>query len=105
MTEFYNLVERSAQWPTATHEIPVAALRKDTGTSPLDVRPISLAPILYKIWAKIRFTPLQCWHALWLPKALRGGAPGREAADVYYQLALDIEQSSLKTPLIWHFLG
>ena len=71
MTEFYNLVERSAQWPTAMHEIPFAALRKDTGTSPLDVRPISLAPILYRIWAKIRFTPLHCWHAFWLFGSLK----------------------------------
>ena len=93
LVQFYSLVEATAKWPTAMQEVPVAALRKPTGTSPLDIRPISLAPIIYRIWAKIRFKQLQTWHVLWLPDVLRGGAPNREAADVYYHLALDIEHA------------
>ena len=42
LVQFYSLVEATAKWPTAMQEVPVAALRKPTGTSPLDIRPIVL---------------------------------------------------------------
>ena len=74
-------------------EIPVAALKKEGGPTPgpVDVRPISLSPPLYRIWAKARFYQLQPWHLSWLPAELRGGAPMREAIDCYYQVALEAE--------------
>ena len=38
---------------------------------------------------------LTAWAVRWAPQHLRGGLPGREAADVWYQLALHIEAALL----------
>ena len=43
------------------------------------------------MWARARFTQLQPWHTLWLPDQLKGGAPGREAMDAYFLVALESE--------------
>ena len=91
LTEIFNTIELCAIWPSTLFEVPVAALRKGEGSSPLDIRPISLTPILYRIWARARFTQLQPWHVQWLPSQLRGGAPGRDAVDAFYDLALEAE--------------
>ena len=63
------------------------------GVTPLDIRPICLSPLIYRIWAKTRFQQLQAWHAAWLPEHLHGGAPGKETTDCYYKLAMEIEYS------------
>ena len=91
LTDIYNAIELHGKWPLSLQEVPVATLRKGEGNSPLDIRPISLTPILYRVWARTRFLQLQPWHMQWLPEQLRGGAPGRDSVDAFYELALEAE--------------
>ncbi|CAE7832127.1 unnamed protein product [Symbiodinium sp. CCMP2592] len=95
LVQLYRLVESTNTWPDNLCEIPVAALKKEGGFSPLDRRPISLSPLLYRVWAKAKFQQLQSWHVSWLPDVLRGGAPQREAIDCYYQVALEAEMAQI----------
>ena len=90
LVHLYRLIESMNTWPDHLCEIPVAALKKG-GCSPLEARPISLSPLLCRVWAKAKFQQLQSWHVSWLPDVLRGGAPQREAVDCYYQVALEAE--------------
>ena len=91
LTEIYNAIETLEKWPTVLCEVPIATLRKGEGCSPLDVRPISLTPILYRVWARTRFLQLQAWRMQWLPVQLKGGVPGKESIDAYLEVALDAE--------------
>ena len=90
-TEIYHAIEALEKWPTVLCEVPIATLRKGEGCTPLDVRPISLTPILYRVRAHTRFLQLQAWHMQWLPFQLKGGVPGKESTDAYFGVALDAE--------------
>ena len=87
----FNAIEATGTWPEQLLEIPVAALKKPTGNTAMDIRPISLASILYRIWAKIRWQDLQPWYHAWIPSQLKGGIKNREAIDGYYELMLQVE--------------
>ena len=94
LAQLLNAVETTGTWPEQLQEIPVAALKKGSGATAKDVRPISLASLIYRLWAKIRWADLQPWHLAWLPPELKGGAKHREAIDAYYELMLEVENSA-----------
>lgn len=94
LAQLFNLIETSGCWPQLFHEeIPVAALKKPSGSAAKDIRPIALASLIYRLWAKIRWADLQDWRLSWLPQELKGGAKNREAVDAYYELMLEVENS------------
>ena len=90
----YHIIEHAATWPSNLLEVPVTTLKKGSGQTPLQIRPISLTSHIYRVWAKRRWSHLQPWHLAWVPKELHGGIANRETLDSYFQVALDIEQSS-----------
>ena len=94
LVKFYELVENVGKWPQNLLEVPVASLQKNSGDSPLDIRPISLTSHMYRLWAKLRWQQLQDWHLSWCPDELKGGIAGRETVDAYYQVALEIEHAN-----------
>ena len=51
----YQIIERAAKWPAHLLDVPVTALKKGKGDTPLQVRPISLTSHIYRMWAKIRW--------------------------------------------------
>ena len=93
LADLLNTFEHTGLWPEQLQEIPVAALKKGNGATAKDIRPISLASLLYRLWAKIRWADLQPWHLAWLPHELKGGAKDCESIDAYYQLMMEVENS------------
>ena len=93
LAQLFQLIEDLQQWPTTLLEVPVAAIKKNAGLTPLDNRPIALTSSLYRLWAKLRWNQLQQWYHEWIPSELKGGVTDRQAIDSYFQVALEIEQS------------
>ena len=101
MVQLFQVTEHTGVWPEPLLEIPIACLRKPTGDTPLDIRPISLASVLYRIWARLRWQEIRDWHELWLPPELKGGARHREAIDAYFQVMLEVENNNASNhPLV-----
>ena len=93
LAQLYNLIESTSTWPTNLLDVPVVCLKKGTGDTPLDFRPISLTSHLYRLWSKCRWKQLQQWHFSWCPPQLKGGVSGRETIDAYFQLATEVEHA------------
>ena len=92
LTRIYQLIESIGFWPTTLREIPVACLRKAIGCPPLDIRPIALTKS--RIWARLRWADLKDWYLSWVPDLLKGGIPGREPTDAYFQVMMEAEYSN-----------
>ena len=99
LAKLYNAIELHGIWPTCLLEVPVATIKKKSGETARDIRPISLASHIYRLWACTRFKQLRPWMDTWLPNTLRGGVHGRDTTDIYYHLALDIENSNSRNTL------
>ena len=104
LVQLYNLVEQIGKWPQNLLEVLVASLQKNSGETPLDIRPISLTSHIYRLWAKLRWQHLQEWHMSWCPVELKGGIPGRETTDAYFQVALEIEHANFSNHPIFGIL-
>ena len=94
---FLNLVEEVGEWPEQLLVAMVSLIPKGEGSSPLDLRPISILAVAYRVWSSTRFRVVAAWAEQWLhPRqtayrselvslralcwrcAVGSGAPGRE---------------------------
>ena len=81
-------VEWSGCWPRGLRGNQANLLPKPGGAveNPLDRRPITLLPAMYRLWARLRLPDVECWRAVWDP-AVREAAKGAEGQA--WQLAWD----------------
>ncbi|CAE8583822.1 unnamed protein product [Polarella glacialis] len=91
--EFLVLVEQTGEWPGELMHLLVALIPKPHGTGPDDLRPISIAPLLYRIWASVRAADLNTWQLSWIPDCLHGGVSGRQGSDLYLRVAVELEHA------------
>eukprot|EP00969_Alexandrium_andersonii_P147541 6524019-Alexandrium_andersonii.AAC.1 len=61
-------VEQGAQWPRQMRRVLLSDLAKtdERSTAPLQYRGISLLPILYRTWAKLRLADVREWSERWM---------------------------------------
>ena len=86
----FRLVEQLGRWPAALATADVVLLPKPGGDpdNPLQRRPITLLPIPYRLWARLRLPAVEGWRALWDPAVEDApkGADG-QAWDLAWDLA------------------
>ena len=58
-------VEATGQWPQGLLDASIAMIPKAEGDStPLGQRPLCVLPVVYRLWASVRWVPrlcFQCW--------------------------------------------
>ena len=123
-TDLYAEIENGMQWPQQLTRGFVASLFKNKGDGGVDsYRPITVFPIIYRMWSTCRAADSLSSVLPFLPKSVAGGVPGRQAKSVWIEVAQIIENAYLQDdPLqgmvldicrafnglprlpIWHFL-
>ena len=90
--ELLQEVEASSHWPDQLCTGFVASLDKNKGQTDVDAyRPITVFPMLYRIWSSIRSgQSLRCISRV-LPQSVYGGIPGKQAREVWYTMSQLIE--------------
>jgi exonuclease III len=58
-----------------------------------DLRPITVLPLLFRVWSGIQYARLRQWMQTTLPPGITGGKAGGEVASIALQLSLSIEES------------
>ena len=61
-------------------------------THPLGQRPLSVLPVVYRLWASLRLGHLREWVEGWLPKSVFGLGNGLSSVEAWFSTALDIEE-------------
>ena len=63
-----DLVETSGIWPQGLLDAYIAMIPTDDGYStPVGQRPLSVLPVVYRLWASLRLGHLREWVEEWLP--------------------------------------
>ena len=66
-----ELVETSGVWPQGLLDAYIAMIPKADGDSTaLGQRPLSVLPVVYRLWSSLRFGHLREWVEGWLPKSV-----------------------------------
>ena len=70
----------------------IAMIPKNDGDStPLGQRPLSVLPVVYRLWASLRLGHLREWVEGWLPKSVYSLGNGFSSVEAWFSTALDIE--------------
>ena len=66
--------------------------KADGDATPLGQRPLSVLPVVYRIWASARMIQLEAWFRSWVPDFVFSAGGGRSSVVAWYTIALDIEK-------------
>ena len=55
-------------------------------------RPLSVLPVVYRIWASARMGQLEGWFRSWVPDSVFSAGGGRSSVEAWYTTAFDIEE-------------
>ena len=90
---FLELVETSGVWPQGLLDAYLAMIPKVDGDStPLSQRPLSVLPVVYRLWASLRLGHLREWVEGWLLQAVKSLCNGLSSVEAWFSTALDIEE-------------
>ena len=93
MARILAKVEDSGIWPDGLLDAYIAMIPKTDGdAAPLGQRPLSVLPVVYRVWASARVSQLEGWFGFWVPDSVFSAGCGRGSVEAWYTSALDIEE-------------
>ena len=86
-------VEDVGVWLDGLLDAYIAMIPKTDGdAAPLGQRPLSVLPVVYRIWASARMSQLDAWFKSWVPDSVFSAGGGRGSVEAWCSSALDIEE-------------
>ena len=86
-------VEDLGVWPDGLLDAYIAMIPKTDGdATPLGQRPLTVLPVVYRIWAATRMSQLDDWFKSWVLDSVFSSGGGRGSVEAWYISALDIEE-------------
>ena len=95
LADVLHMIEETGIWPAALEQAAVTLIPKDEGVRALDRRPISVMSAVYRTWAASRMRDVKVWQEAWASANQHGYRAGHSTEDVYWALALRIEEALL----------
>ena len=88
-----DLVETSGVWPQGLLDAYIAMIPQADGDSaPQGQRPLSVLPVVCRLWASFRLGHLREWVEGWLPKSVFSLGNGLSSVGGRFSTELDIEE-------------
>ena len=86
-------VEDLGVWPDGLLDVYITMIPKTDGdATPLGQRPLSVLPVVYRIWASARMGQLDGWFKSWVHDSVFSAGGGRGSVEAWYTSAIDIEE-------------
>ena len=95
LAELFCVVEETGEWPVDLAHGIVSLIPKGEGSSPDSLRPIIVMPVVCRLWASTRLRSVIEWPEGWIHVTQHGFRPGHGPEDVWWRLALRVEQALL----------
>lgn len=96
LTAMFQAIEQSGRWPLQLTRGFVNSLFKNKGDGGVDsYRPVTVYPLLYRIWSSTRAKEAMNSLAPHLPRSVVGGVPSRQAKEVWIEVAEVVENALL----------
>ena len=82
---FKRLVEGCGEWPSMLTHAAVSFIPKGEGLDPLNLRPLSVLPLVYRAWAAIRCSQCTSWQESWITDGQHGARKGHSCSEQYHR--------------------
>ena len=93
LARIFSKVEETGVWPDGLLDAYIAMIPKaDRDASPLGQRPLSVLPVVHRIWASARMIHLEAWYRSWVLDSVFSAGGGRSSVEAWYTTALDVEE-------------
>ena len=93
LARILTLVEDTGIWPDGLLDAYIAMVPKSDGVAtPLGQRPLSVLPVVYRVWASARMVQHEGWLKSWDPDPVFSAGGGRGPVEAWFSTALDIEE-------------
>lgn len=95
LVHLVNEIEQGqAEWPLSITQGSITAIeKKSCAQEPKDFRPITVLSYTYRNWSSQRARECLKWLAKFCPDHLAGNCPHRATEDIWWQIALEIEDA------------
>ena len=93
---FFDMVEKGGVWPYALTHAAVSLIPKNEGCEPLSLRPISVLPIAYRLWAAVRCKHCAQWQEEWITDGQHGCREKHGTSDALLRLSAELENAYLE---------
>ena len=74
LARILTLVEDTGIWPDGLLDAYIAMIPKTDGDATLGQRPLSVLPVVFRIWASARIVQLESWFKSWVPDSVFSGS-------------------------------
>ena len=93
LARILSKVEDLGVWPDGLLDAYIAMIPKvDGDATPLGQRPLSVLPVVYRIWASARMLQLEPWFRSWVPSCVFSAGGGRSSVEAWFTTSIDIEE-------------
>ena len=93
LARILTAVEDTGVWSDGLLHAYIAMIPKTDGdATPLGQRPLSVLPVVCRIWASARMVQLEGWFKSWVPDSVFSPGGGRGSVEAWCASALDIEE-------------
>ena len=93
-------VEEFGVWPDGLLDAYIAMIPKTDGdAAPLGQRPLSVLPVVYRIWASARMSRLDGWFKSWVPDSVFSAGGGRGSVEACFTSSLELKRFLLVLPI------
>ena len=81
-------------WPDGLLDAYIAMIPKTDGdATPLGQRPLSVLPVIYRVWASVRMLQLEDWFRSWVPDSVFSAGVVVGPVEAWYTSSHDIEEA------------
>ena len=91
----FDVVEDTGRWPAALCWASVSLIPKGEGGHPLELRPITITPLVYRLWAAVRMKHSHDWQERWVHQGQHGSRKNHGTLNVLAEIAIAFEQAWL----------
>ena len=89
----FDLVEDSGVWCEALAWAGITLIPKGEGSAPLSLRPITVTPIVYRLWASVRMKHSNPWQESWIHRNQHGAKAKHSTIDALAKISLYLERA------------
>lgn len=91
----YDRIESTGEWPSQVCWAGISLIPKGEGGEPLDLRPITVTTVFYRLWAAARVKHCIPWQSSWIRPGQHGSRSEHSTMDALAQVSLAFEEAEL----------
>ena len=95
LVKLFNTIEMTGEWPAALTCAGVTLIPKGDGGAPLNQRPITVTPIVYRMWAAIRMRDSTIWQEAWISSGQHGARAKHSTVNALARISMFLEDAIL----------